>query len=414
MTFAGHAAARGGARGRAGVGAAADVAHLRRAGAAGLPEDRRAVRDGDDGAAGRLGRARQHDSRVPALGRRARRRVRGHRTEVVLLGPDVRRLRDPRPDGARALVLAGAALAAGRHAQRLPPPAAQGQAGQPLERLGRGRVRRRPGRVWWEKRAAASRTIMEMVSHARLECLIASAAIMRQAVAQATHHAAHRAAFGRSLQDHPLMQNVLADLALESEAATATALRLARAYDERPRDERRAALRAVRHAARQVLDLQAHAAGRRPRPSNAWAATATWRIASFPVSTRGARELRLGGLRQRDVSRRPARAHTRARERGRVLRRARPRPPESTGGSTHSWRRSATSWRGGRRWRPERAASSSTWPSRSRPRCLVRQGQPAVADAFLASRIAGDGGLAFGTLPARGDFKAIVERARPV
>ena len=44
---------------------------------------------------------------------------------------------------------------------------------------------------------------------------------------------------------------------------------------------------------------------------------------------------------------------------------------------------------------------------------LVRQGQPAVADAFLASRIAGGGGLTFGTLPARGDFKAIVERARP-
>ncbi|HYB40813.1 MAG TPA: acyl-CoA dehydrogenase family protein, partial [Candidatus Methylomirabilis sp.] len=81
-------------------------------------------------------------------------------------------------------------------------------------------------------------TIMEMVGHARLECLVASAALMRQAVAQATHHAAHRSAFGRRLQDQPLMQNVLADLALESEAATATALRLARAYDERSRDER--------------------------------------------------------------------------------------------------------------------------------------------------------------------------------
>jgi putative acyl-CoA dehydrogenase len=62
--------------------------------------------------------------------------------------------------------------------------------------------------------------------------VLGSAAIMRRAVAEATHHAAHRAAFGRVLADQPLMQNVLADLCVESEAATATALRLARAFDE--------------------------------------------------------------------------------------------------------------------------------------------------------------------------------------
>ncbi len=55
---------------------------------------------------------------------------------------------------------------------------------------------------------------------------------MRQGVAQATNHAAHRSAFGKVLTDQPLMQNVLADLAVESEAATLTAMRLARAYDE--------------------------------------------------------------------------------------------------------------------------------------------------------------------------------------
>jgi putative acyl-CoA dehydrogenase len=76
------------------------------------------------------------------------------------------------------------------------------------------------------------RTILEMVVHTRLDCVLGSAAIMRRAVAEATHHAAHRAAFGRLLADHPLMQNVLADLCVESEAATATALRLARAFDE--------------------------------------------------------------------------------------------------------------------------------------------------------------------------------------
>jgi putative acyl-CoA dehydrogenase len=75
-------------------------------------------------------------------------------------------------------------------------------------------------------------TIIEMVSHTRLDCCIGAAAGMRLGVAQALHHASHRAAFGKRLVDHALMQNVLADLALESEAATATMARLARAYDE--------------------------------------------------------------------------------------------------------------------------------------------------------------------------------------
>ena len=76
------------------------------------------------------------------------------------------------------------------------------------------------------------RTILEMVNHTRLDCVLGSAALMRRAVAEATHHAAHRAAFGRLLAEQPLMQNVLADLSVESEAATVTALRLARAFDE--------------------------------------------------------------------------------------------------------------------------------------------------------------------------------------
>src|SRR5688500_12283469 len=75
-------------------------------------------------------------------------------------------------------------------------------------------------------------TIIEMVTHTRLDCVIGSAAGMRRGVAEAVWHARHRSAFGARLVEQPLMRNVLADLALESEAATATALRLARAYDE--------------------------------------------------------------------------------------------------------------------------------------------------------------------------------------
>ncbi|NUU00603.1 isovaleryl-CoA dehydrogenase [Herbaspirillum robiniae] len=74
-------------------------------------------------------------------------------------------------------------------------------------------------------------TIIEMANHTRLDCVIGSAALMRQALVQAIHHARHRSAFGRHLADQPLMRNVLADLALESEAATMLMLRLAHAFD---------------------------------------------------------------------------------------------------------------------------------------------------------------------------------------
>jgi putative acyl-CoA dehydrogenase len=74
-------------------------------------------------------------------------------------------------------------------------------------------------------------TILEMGTFTRLDCCTGSAGMMRQAVVQALHHAHHRKAFGSLLIDQPLMRSVLADLALESEAATALSLRLARAFD---------------------------------------------------------------------------------------------------------------------------------------------------------------------------------------
>jgi putative acyl-CoA dehydrogenase len=86
---------------------------------------------------------------------------------------------------------------------------------------------------------------------------------MRQALAQALHHSAWRSAFGRRLQDQPLMRNVLADLAIESEAATALALRLSRAFDASAEDEAERAFARIGTAVA-VLGLQAHA-GRRLR-----------------------------------------------------------------------------------------------------------------------------------------------------
>jgi len=79
-------------------------------------------------------------------------------------------------------------------------------------------------------------TIIDMVQCTRLDCVIAAAALMRQAVVQAVHHARHRRAFGKLLIDQALMGNVLADLALESHAATLLMVRLARAFDLRQSD----------------------------------------------------------------------------------------------------------------------------------------------------------------------------------
>lgn len=88
------------------------------------------------------------------------------------------------------------------------------------------------------------RTIIEMVAATRLDCVLGSTSLMRRAVSEASWHAAHRSAFGSLLVDKPLMQNVLADLAVETEAATALAVRLAAAVDGRA-DPHEAALRRI-------------------------------------------------------------------------------------------------------------------------------------------------------------------------
>ena len=98
-------------------------------------------------------------------------------------------------------------------------------------------------RVGEEGRGIA--TILEMVGLTRLDCMLGSAALMRQALVQALHHCQHRQAFGKALLDQPLMRVVLADLALESEAATTFAFRVARAVDASPRDPREAAFARV-------------------------------------------------------------------------------------------------------------------------------------------------------------------------
>ncbi|MFD0738613.1 acyl-CoA dehydrogenase family protein [Lysobacter koreensis] len=88
-------------------------------------------------------------------------------------------------------------------------------------------------------------TIIEMVMLTRLDCMLGSAAQMRMALAHAIHHARHRRTFGKPLLEHVLMQNVLADLALEAEAALVFSMRVARAVDAAPRDPAEAAFARV-------------------------------------------------------------------------------------------------------------------------------------------------------------------------
>jgi len=93
-------------------------------------------------------------------------------------------------------------------------------------------------------------TIIEMVRHTRLDCVIGSAGMMRGAFAHALHHAVHRVAFGRRLAEQPLMTTVLADIALEVEGATALALRLARMFETQASEHDRALVRIMTPAAK--------------------------------------------------------------------------------------------------------------------------------------------------------------------
>jgi len=88
-------------------------------------------------------------------------------------------------------------------------------------------------------------TIIEMVMLTRLDCMLGAAAEMHMALAQAMHHTHHRTTFGKRLSDHALMRNVLADLAIEAEAAIVLAMRVARAVDRAPYDAQEAAFARV-------------------------------------------------------------------------------------------------------------------------------------------------------------------------
>ncbi len=167
------------------------------------------------------------------------------------------------------------------------------------------------------------RTIIEMVNHTRLDCVLGSTAIMRQGVAQASWHTHHRSAFGARLDEQPLMTNVLADLAIESEAATLAAIRLARAFDADAADEHEQLVK------RLITPVVKYWTCKRA-PQHAAEALECLGGVGYVEETglprlfrQSARQRRVGGLGQRDVPRRVAGAGPGARSARRLLGRGR-------------------------------------------------------------------------------------------
>ncbi|UCE85409.1 MAG: isovaleryl-CoA dehydrogenase [Deltaproteobacteria bacterium] len=256
------------------------------------------------------------------------------------------------------------------------------------------------------------RTIIEMVQHTRLDCVGGSAGLMRQAVAQAIHHAEQREAFGRRLAEQPLMQNVLADLAVESEAATALMLRLARAYDEAVAD---ASQRAFARIATAVAKF--------------------WICKRAPHMVYEAMEC-LGGNGYVEESILPrlyreAPVNAIWEGSGNVIcldvLRAAVREPESVAAFLDELRLARGADRRLDAWLAALESElADTKEAELRARrvvermalalqaaLLVRHAPSHVSDAFCSARLDGDAGRVFGTLPAGSAFGAILERATP-
>ena len=255
------------------------------------------------------------------------------------------------------------------------------------------------------------RTIIEMVNSTRLDCVIAAATMMRLGVIHAAHHAARRQAFGKLLIDQPLMVGVLTDLAIESEAATTVMLRLAGATDRALRgDEREAAFRRLALAAVKyhvTKQVPAHAA----EALECFGGNGYVEESGMPRLYREAPLQSIwegsGNVAALDTLRALARTPESAEVFFGEL--------EAASGADHRLDDAIA--------RLKKDVAAADEPSARRlaeslavtlqGALLVRHGHPAVADAFVATRLAGDRGRAYGTLPASASVNDILPRALP-
>ena len=255
------------------------------------------------------------------------------------------------------------------------------------------------------------RTIIDMVTSTRLDCVIGSTAMMRKALVEAGHHVKHRAAFGADLIDQPLMRNVIADLALESEAATAFSLRLAGAADRAIRgDEQEQAFRRLATAVGKYWVTKRGAAFTAEAleclGGNGYveesAMPRLYREAPLNSVWEGS-----GNVNALDVLRALAREPKSAEAVMAEL-------ELSAGANAHLdaavsslGRELASVDEGGARRVVEQLALTL------QASLLVRHAPAPVADAFCASRLGGDWGRTFGSLGRSADLDAIITRALP-
>ncbi|MBO9524346.1 MAG: acyl-CoA dehydrogenase family protein [Nocardioidaceae bacterium] len=257
------------------------------------------------------------------------------------------------------------------------------------------------------------KTIIEMVSCTRLDCVTGSAGMMRKALVEAGHHVQHRSAFGANLIDKPLMRNVIADLAVESEAATTLALRLAGAADRGLRgDEGEQAFRRIATAVGKYWVTKRGA----PFTAEALECFGGNGYVEESGMPRLYKEAPLnsvwegsGNVNALDVLR------ALGREAG-VLEAFQAELALAAGGDA---RLDAAVARLG-----QELTNTDDLELRARRlveqmalvlqgSLLVRHAPAAVADAFCATRLGRDGGYSFGTLPAGADVTAIIDRALP-
>ncbi|WP_281155522.1 acyl-CoA dehydrogenase family protein [Streptomyces sp. HYC2] len=254
------------------------------------------------------------------------------------------------------------------------------------------------------------RTIIEMVAATRLDCVLGSAGLMRQAVAQAVHHCGHREAFGGKLVDKPLMRNVLADLALESEAATTLALRLAAACDDGGEQER-ALLRIAVPAAKYWVTKRC--APLTVEASECLGGNGYVEESGMP---RLVRESPLNSIWEgagnvqaldvlRALTREPQALDAYLREVGLA------RGADHRLDAAIKQLLTELADLEGAEARARRLTERLALVLQGA--LLVRYAPPDVADAFCASRLGGEWGAAFGALPHTLNLAAVVERARP-
>ncbi|MGE4424893.1 MAG: acyl-CoA dehydrogenase family protein [Solirubrobacteraceae bacterium] len=278
----------------------------------------------------------------------------------------------------------------------------------------RGRLVGRPGK--------GVQAIVRMVNHTRLDCTIGSTTVLRRGTVEAIHHARHRRAFGASLVDQPAMTNVLADLALESEAATASTLRVARAYDEADAPFRRFATAVMKYWT--CKRAPAHAA----EALECLGGNGYVEDSGLPLLYRDAPLQSIwegsGNVAALDV----LRALTKEPEGLPAFlaecEQARGADARLDTHLDHVREQTAGLFAGiGEDGRSvdERLAEGQFLARRIvedlavglQGSLLVRHSVPAVADAFCAARLAGQGGRVYGTLPTTVDARTVVDRALP-